>query len=357
MSVQSGKTFRERRGSTPDASRLLPTKTRFTISFFRSDWLYFTTMTRKRQQRTGKSHFAILVNQSASGYRKAAVDRLISAIRDAGGTYTFYEPESAIDLLKQAEVTAGSRRSSSAYPAPYARGGKVTSLIACGGDGTFNLCARAALSGDLPVGCVPLGKMNNIAKYLYGSAEIEPAIKAIISGGYRQIDVGRAADIPFFGSVGLGFIPHLLEELSEQKAPRFALGWSQLGARIAGGVTLKKTLLKVDSFRFEIRPIILNVNLLPYSAGLPLTPASIADDGHAEIVFDQGDDPGNFASYTRLILKKKYLYGNEVRLYRGKAITCQPVRGRNLYLDGEMISVPNDILEIQIDQKQLSVFC
>ncbi len=314
-------------------------------------------MIRKRQQRTGKSHFAILVNHAASGYRKAAVDRLISAIRDSGGTYTIYEPETAVDLLKQAEVASGSRRSSRAYPAPYARGGKVTSLIACGGDGTFNLCARAALAGNLPIGCLPMGKMNNIARYLYADTGVESAIKAIMGGEYRQIDVGRAADIPFFGSIGLGFIPHLFEELSEQKAPRFALGWSQLGARIAGGVAQKKTLLKVDSFRFEIRPIILNVNLLPYSVGLPLTTASIDDDGHAEIVFDQGDDPGYFASYTRLILKKRYLYGNEVRLYRGKAITCQPVRGRSLYLDGEIISVPNDILEIHIDQKQLSVLC
>ena len=78
--------------------------------------------------------------------------------------------------------------------------------------------------------------------------------------------------------------------------------------------------------------------------------------GIGKVVFDRGDNAGNFSSFTRLILKKKYLYGDDVRLYRGKIITCQSVKGRKLYLDGELISVPNESLEVRIGEKQLTVF-
>jgi diacylglycerol kinase family enzyme len=228
--------------------------------------------------------------------------------------------------------------------------------VACGGDGTFNLVARAALRADIPVGCLPLGRFNNIARSLNPTADPDKAIEKIISRGYRTIDTATAAGLPFFGSVGLGFVAKLLEQLQKQDVPRLSFGWSQLGARAASEVRLKRTILKVDAFRFEIRPIILSINLLSYSAGLPLTPASIPDDGLAEVVFDQGNNAGSFSAFTRLTLRKKYLYGDDVRLYRGRAITCQSVKGSTLYLDGELIELPDDTLEIRISDKKLHVF-
>lgn len=312
-------------------------------------------MDKQRRPRSVKSHYALLVNKAATNYQQRSVAKLISAIRAKGGAYTLYEPKTPTDTLHQAEVALGYRRANKACPRPYYRAGKVTALIACGGDGTFNLAGRAALKTDIPVGCLPMGRFNNIDQALNGTTGIDTAITRIVGGKHRLIDSATAAGVTFFGSVGMGFMVELAQQLQDRGTPRFSLGWSKMGARAAGEVQLHKTILKVDAFQFEIRPIILNINLLSHSNGLPLTPASVADDGLAEIVFDRGDNVGNFSSFTRLILKKKYLYGDDVRLYRGKTITCQSVKGRRLYLDGELISVPNESLEIQIGEKQLHV--
>ncbi len=312
-------------------------------------------MIRRRQQRAKKPHFAILVNKKAEGYEPRAVKKLTEAVKAAGGYHSVFEPSSAMDMMHQAEVAVGLAKPTNDLSLPFARAGKVTALIAVGGDGSFNLVARAAVRADLPVGVLPLGKLNNISRHLYGSTDPGAVTKRLVSGTYDKIDCGRVADQYFFGSVGLGFVSHLAQELEGRSVPRFGIGWSKLGSRTAAGVPLKKTVLKVDSFRFEASPIIINVNLLPYSAGLPLSPASIDNDGMAEIILDQGNKPGEFSAYTRLIFKKKYLYGNEVRLYRGREITIQPLRGRTLYLDGELVKLPTEILEIRVDNKKLSV--
>jgi diacylglycerol kinase family enzyme len=312
-------------------------------------------MIRRRQQRAKKPHYAILVNKKAEGYDPRAVRKLTEAIKATGGYHSVFEPATAMDMFRQAEVAVGIGKPTGGLTLPFARGGKITALIAVGGDGSFNLVARAAQKADLPVGVLPAGKLNNIARFLYGTTEAGAVTRRLIAGAYDKIDSGRVADQYFFGSIGLGFISHLTKELEGRQAPRFGIGWSQLGSKTAAGVPLKKTVLKVDSFRFEASPIIINVNLMPYSAGLPLSPVSIADDGMAEIILAQGNNPGEFSTYTRLIFKKKYLYGNEVRLYRGREITIQPLRGRTLYLDGELIKLPTDILEIRVEHKKLSV--
>ncbi len=314
---------------------------------------------RRRFTKAKTQHYAVFVNRAAGRYTAAGVKRLLDAIVKAGRKYTLYEPASAQELLTQARQAIRGPRSAGRPAGRRAPGygrGKVTALISCGGDGTFNLVARCAVEANLPVGVLPMGKINNIARSLLPSLDVNKAIETILSGGYTHIDMARAADQPFFGSVGLGFVCELCRELQQSNLPRYGLGWSQLGHRVAEQVKPKKLVLKVDAFRFDISPILLNINLLPYSCGLPMTPVSLPDDGTAEVIFDDGSEAGSFSSFTRQIFKRKYLYGAEVKLYRGKVISIQMVKGRTLYLDGELITVPNAVIEIVQGGKQLKVF-
>jgi diacylglycerol kinase family enzyme len=314
-------------------------------------------MIRKRQRRSKKEHYALLVNRKAAGYQAKAVSSLISAIRSRGHSYSVWEPESAMDLLRQSEVAVGLRQANEKYTRPFARGGKVTALVSCGGDGTFNLVARCAHKTDLPVGLLPLGRLNSLAASFYGSTAVDVAIKKIVSPSVRPADVGLAGNLPFFGSLGIGFLPRLVEHLADEGRPKFSLGWSKLAAKAAAEVEPRDLILKIDAFRFEIQPMMLNVNLVSYSGGLPLSPASVVDDGHVEVIFDAGNQAGNFSSFVRLIGKGKYLYGDQFRLFRGSVVLLQAVKGRTLCLDGEFIDLPTEALEIKVEDKKLQVIC
>lgn len=311
-------------------------------------------MVRKRTPRKTKGHYALLVNQQAGCYESKAVARLITAIESKGDAYTLYEPESAMELLRSSEVAAGLRQAGR-IARPRAGSGQVTALISCGGDGTFNLVARAGHKGNLPVGQYPLGKVNNIARSFYGTADPSRVVPHLLSSESRQSDVGWAGSLPFYCSLGMGFTARMVEEMANRSMPRFGLGWSKLGARAASQIEFKDLILKVDSFRFEIHPAIFNIHLMSHAAGLPFSTVSIPDDGHAEVIFDTNPEDGNFSTLTRLIHSGKYLYGDEVRLYRGKVISIQPVKNRTLCLDGELIKLPTDYVEVKIDEKKLQM--
>ncbi len=310
---------------------------------------------RRRHQRTQKAHYCLLLNPAAGQFRQESVDQLITAIRAAEGQYTVIRSESVQQATAHARATLGVAQGRRSVPPAISRRGPVTSIIACGGDGTFNLAARLAVEADIPVGVLPMGHINNIARSLLGPDQ--PPSKIIIGGNYRKIDIGKAGDYSFFGSLGIGFVASLAEHLEGRRPPRFGLGWSKLGGTAAASVKPVRMNIKIDRFLFEVTPLILNVNLLTYSGGIPLSPTSVADDGLAEVIFDQGGAMGEFSTFTRLVAKRKYLYGEKVQLYRGRIIKLAPLKGRRLYIDGDLIEPADSELPIEVREKALKVFC
>ena len=318
---------------------------------------YTWHVTRRRHEKSKHSHFCLLVNKSASNYNERDVQKLIGQIRAKGGYYTVFGPDSASYLSQTAQRACGLRRWPRSAPWQFAKRGKVTSLIACGGDGTVNLVARVALKADLPLGILPMGRLNNIAVSLYGSADPDVAIDKIVSRKYCKIDTANVAGQMFIGSAGIGFAPQMTELLASHRQPRFCMGWGSLATKASASVKIKKTVIKIDAFSFEVKPIILNVNLLPYSFGLPLSPMSDNNDRTAEVIFNFGVDTEPFSTFARQICKKKYIYGSSVKLFRGKEISFEPAGGTMLYYDGELMKLSGATAEVRIGEEQLKVFC
>ena len=309
------------------------------------------------QRREPSTHFGILVNKSATHYERGQVSRLLEAIRKKNNYYTILEPNSAMELLNQAEALAGTRRTRRRLSPDEQRRGEISALIAAGGDGTANLVARAALDAGLPMGILPLGRHNNIATSLYETAKPEKCIAKILEKKQKRIDYAIVANQKFFGSLGLGLVPILEKHLSQNGKPRFGFGWNRLGAKAAAGCAIRNSIIKVDTFRFEISPLFLNINLLPFSAGIKISPVSGQSDGLAEVIFDVNIKPKEVGGILKKLNNGKLVYGDEVRLFRGRRITIQPTAGLTMYLDGELLELPTDVIEIEVGSKHLMVYC
>lgn len=301
------------------------------------------------------THYGILVNKTAANYDRHEVSRLINAIRKQNCFYTVVEPDSAGNLLNLAQILSGIRKSRHRKTLDEQKRGEIGALIACGGDGTFNLVARAALEAGMPMGVLPLGRENNIALSLYESAKPEKCIPQILAKKYKRIDYATVANQSFFGSVGLGLIPNLEKLLSQNGKPRFGFGWNRLGSKAAANCSIRNAVIKVDAFRFEISPLILNINLLPYSAGIKVSPVSGQSDGLAEVIFDVNVKPKEVGGILKQLNTGKFFYGSDVRMFRGRTITVQPTAGMTLYLDGELLELPTNIIEVEVGSKHLMV--
>jgi diacylglycerol kinase (ATP) len=83
---------------------------------------------------------------------------------------------------------------------------KIDRVILGGGDGTMNHAARPLLKADLPLGILPLGTANDLARTLGIPMDLIKACKVITAGRLVRIDLGRVNDQYFFNaaSIGLG---------------------------------------------------------------------------------------------------------------------------------------------------------
>lgn len=313
-------------------------------------------MIRRRSQKSTNVHFGLLVNKSATNYNRSAVSSLIGRIRKSGGRYTIMEPKNAGELLTAARQMAELEKPPKDITDATGRWGKISSLVACGGDGTANLVSRAAAEAGLPLGLYPMGRDNNIANSLIGGTDLKAAAEQIIRKKYRPIDYGIVADQNFLGSVGVGFIPELHSQLVERGRPRFSPGWKKIVGNALQRTSPRKLTLSIDQYRFEAEPAAVLVSLLRHSCGLELSPASLVDDGQAEVIFDA--TPGNdvLLEWVKESARQKYLYGSDVKLYRGRRISFDPADGMIMYLDGELVELPTRTVEVRIESRKLRVF-
>jgi diacylglycerol kinase (ATP) len=80
----------------------------------------------------------------------------------------------------------------------------VDAVIAVGGDGTLNAVLQGLARGRVPLGIVPLGTANDLAKTLGIPLELKAACEVVLGGVTRRIDVGRVNDVYYFNEAGIG---------------------------------------------------------------------------------------------------------------------------------------------------------
>lgn len=80
-----------------------------------------------------------------------------------------------------------------------------SAIVAAGGDGTINEVARTMLYSDTPLGILPLGSGNGLARHLHIPMSIAAALKRLVEGTPVRMDSARINGIPFFCTCGLGF--------------------------------------------------------------------------------------------------------------------------------------------------------
>lgn len=116
-------------------------------------------------------------------------------------------------------------------------------VIAMGGDGTISRLLQV-MPFDIPLGIIPFGSANVLAKHLLIPFEIERAIAVIIEGHTQRIDVGVLGDKKFLCMAGFGF-----DALTIQYADS---GLKRLLGRMAYVVSALYVLLKFPLSNFEI---------------------------------------------------------------------------------------------------------
>jgi YegS/Rv2252/BmrU family lipid kinase len=217
-------------------------------------------------------------------------------------------------------------------------------VMVCGGDGTVReVCAELARTG-IPVGIIPAGTGNLLARNLDVPLYLRSAIDVALNGQDKAIDMVEVSgdgfeDTHFMVMAGMGFDAAIMEGVNEDLKKK--VGWV---AYVVSGV---KSLM-FPAGRFEIsvdggeftrhraRTIVVgNVGFL--QAGLPLLPDAAIDDGMLDVVILH---PRNFFSWIplawRVLLKRKHT-DDLVNRMTGRTVVIKAGADTPRQLDGDSI--------------------
>jgi diacylglycerol kinase (ATP) len=97
----------------------------------------------------------------------------------------------------------------------------VDRVLVGGGDGTLHLALQALVESGHPLGILPLGTANNLARTLGIPTDLDQACRVAAHGLRRRIDLGWVNGRYFFTTASLGLSVRITEELSAESKRRW----------------------------------------------------------------------------------------------------------------------------------------
>jgi diacylglycerol kinase (ATP) len=164
--------------------------------------------------------------------------------------------------------------------------GAADLVIIGGGDGTLNAAAEALVEARLPLGILPLGTANDLARTLEIPLTPIGASRVIADGGTRRIDLGRVNGKHFFNVASLGLSVHVARELGVEVKRRWGvLGYPLTLWRALGQHQSFRAEIRCDAMRARVRTIQISVgNGRHYGGGMTIAADAAIDDGMLDVV-------------------------------------------------------------------------
>lgn len=122
---------------------------------------------------------------------------------------------------------------------------QVDRVIVAGGDGTLNWAIEGLLDTQLPLGILPLGTANDLARTLGIPLTLPEACQVIVQGKLARIDLGWVNNRYFFNTGSMGLTVQVGRQLSREMKHRWGV--------LAYGATALQILRTSQPFWAEVR--------------------------------------------------------------------------------------------------------
>jgi len=142
-----------------------------------------------------------LVNEASGSASDDSLDGVANALRTAGVA-------AEVELVRPHQIASRAK-------AAIKAGAQL--VIAAGGDGTMSAVAGALVGTNVPLGILPLGTLNHLARDLGIPFDLDAASAVIAVGHQRRIDVARLNDRLFVNNSAVGLYPLFVADRESQQ--------------------------------------------------------------------------------------------------------------------------------------------
>ena len=213
-------------------------------------------------------------------------------------------------------------------------------VVIAGGDGTLSRSAGALLKTGLPLGILPTGTANDLARTLEIPTNLVAAADVIVAGRRRRIDVGSVNDCTFFNVATIGLGVDLAHTLDSDLKRR----WGRLSYAIAAA----KVMMRARPFRAWIRENGMETKVRTlqvavgngrfYGGGTVVEENAAIDDGHLDLYSLEFESVVKLALMMRAFRTGGHGAWDDVRSLKGLEFEIRTRKPRKVNADGELVT-------------------
>ena len=218
-------------------------------------------------------------------------------------------------------------------------------VIAIGGDGTIRAVCEELAGTGIPVGIVPAGTGNLLARNLNIPLYLRGAVDLALNGQDRAIDMVAVSgdemeDAVFLVMAGMGFDAAIMAGVNEDfkaKVGWLAYVWSALKSLMFPAIKVEVSIDGEEPTTHRARTIVIG-NVGTLQAGMPLIPDAAIDDGKLDVVLLY---PRRFLSWLPLavrVLSKNPRTDETITRMTGTTVVVRTSTEAPRQLDGDLIN-------------------
>jgi YegS/Rv2252/BmrU family lipid kinase len=211
--------------------------------------------------------------------------------------------------------------------------------VVMSGDGLIGAVGGAMAGSETPLGILPAGRGNDLARVLGIAAEPEQATEVLVAGHSRRIDVGEANGARFLGIVSVGFDSEANRLANETSFLRGNLVYAYAALRTLLGWKPARFTVRVDAERIRFTGYSVSVaNSKAFGGGMFIAPDAELDDGQFDIVTVGEVGKLRFVGNLPKVFKGTHVEEDEVQVFRAQHLELTASKPFPVYADGEHLT-------------------
>ncbi|MEO7962698.1 MAG: diacylglycerol kinase family protein [Gemmatimonadaceae bacterium] len=220
-------------------------------------------------------------------------------------------------------------------------GARFDAVFTLGGDGTAMEVVGALVGTGIPVGILPGGTGNLVARALGTPLNVARAVPALITGSSREIDLGKLSDGRYFAfAAGIGIDATMVATTTAEAKRRYGVA-AYVGTAIRASLALEQFTLRatIDGV-IHVLPAtaVLLANFGAVLQGLfTLGPAISPYDGMLDLCVFSPADVRDAVSVGWRIMRKDFAPHPSMHFFKGRTFHLETEPSRPMQADGELL--------------------
>ena len=214
----------------------------------------------------------------------------------------------------------------------------VDALVVLGGDGMVHLGVQAVAGTGIPLGIVPAGTGNDVARY-FDLPRKDPVAAAdrVIAGVTRQVDLARSGDKYFATVLCAGFDAMVNERANRMTWPKGQMRYNLATLAELRTFTPLHYTLDLDGRQVRLDAMLVAVGNGPsFGGGLRITEGALLDDGLLDVVVIRPMSRGGLVKTYPKLFNGTHVTHPKYEHHRVRSVTVASP-GITAYADGERL--------------------